>query len=106
MQKELQAHTLQYKAEGAYDLQRKELQGRLFRKGGGSEASERLKRGEGRIVASDSKHIVAGKLLVVKNNQSVIRMGVSAGTQWGASWRIERVCGRGAIRTICGKVFS
>jgi hypothetical protein len=66
MQKELQAHTLQYKAEGAYDLQRKELQGRFFGKGGGSEASERLKRGEWpfetqgkRVGASDSNKMIA-----------------------------------------------
>src|SRR5712692_6937882 len=31
-------------------------------------------------------------------------MDVSGGTQWGASCGMERVCGRGGIRKICGKV--
>jgi hypothetical protein len=50
--------------------------------------------------------MVAWKVLDVKNYLLVIRMDVAAGTQWGSSWAIERVCGRGGIRKVCEKVFG
>src|SRR6266849_4195406 len=53
-----------------------------------------------------SKDRVAYRLTEVKDNYVVIRMDVSAGTQWGASWSRERVCGRGAIRKNCGNLWK
>jgi hypothetical protein len=44
--------------------------------------------------------------MLVKNNLLVIRMDVAGLTQWGSSWRRERVCGRAGferIVEICGK---
>ena len=56
------------------------------------------RRGERRVVASISKGMVAGKLMIVKDNLLVILMDVAGLTQWGASWPMERVCGRGGSR--------
>jgi hypothetical protein len=50
--------------------------------------------------------MVTWKALHVKNYLLVIRMNVAAGTRWGASWGMERVCGRGGIRKTCGKVLK
>lgn len=50
--------------------------------------------------------MLARKLMAVKNNYVVIRMDVAGETQWGASCEMERVCGRGGIRKICGKVLD
>jgi hypothetical protein len=53
-----------------------------------------------------SKTMVARELILVKDNLLAIRMGVAGLTQWGSSWRRERVCGRGGferIVEICGK---
>jgi hypothetical protein len=44
--------------------------------------------------------------MLVKDNLLVIRMDVAGLTQWGSSWRRERVCGRGGIRKNCGKVLK
>src|SRR5712664_248131 len=51
-----------------------------------------------------SKGMVARWLMAVKDNLLVIRMDVAGLTQWGTSWRRERVCGRGGIRTNCGNL--
>ena len=47
--------------------------------------------------------------MAVKDNLLVIRMDVAGLTQWGSSWRRERVCGRVAFERIvemCGKVLE
>jgi hypothetical protein len=36
----------------------------------------------------------------------VILMDVAELTQWGSSWRRERVCGRGGIRKNCGNLWK
>src|SRR5712672_4271500 len=54
-----------------------------------------------------SKLMISRELIHVKRNLLVIRMDVAGLTQWGSSWRRERVCGRVAferIVEICGKV--
>jgi Arc/MetJ family transcription regulator len=42
----------------------------------------------------------------VKCNLLAIRMDVAGLTQWGSSWRRERVCGRGGIRKNCGNLWK
>jgi hypothetical protein len=42
----------------------------------------------------------------VKCNLLAIRIGVGYLTQRGASWRRERVCGRGGIRKNCGNLWK
>ncbi len=51
-----------------------------------------------------SNKMIARGLRAVKNNLLVIRMGVAGLTQWGTTWRRERVCGRGGIRKNCGNL--
>ena len=41
--------------------------------------------------------------MIVKNNLLVIRMDVAGLTQWGTSWRRERVCGRVEFERIVEK---
>ena len=53
-----------------------------------------------------SKGMVAPWLMRVKSNLLVIRMDVAGLTQWGASRRRERVCGRGGIRRNCGNLWK
>ncbi len=53
-----------------------------------------------------SKDMVARWLRPVKNNYVVIRMDVAYLTQWGSSWWMERVCGRGGIQTNCGNLWK
>jgi hypothetical protein len=50
--------------------------------------------------------MVARELMVFKGNLLVIRMDVAGLTQWGSSWPMERVCGRGGIRKNCGNVWK
>jgi hypothetical protein len=49
-----------------------------------------------------------GSMMVthVTNNLLVILMDVAGLTQWGSSWRRERVCGRGGIRKNCGNLWK
>ncbi len=53
-----------------------------------------------------SNTMLGRRLMPVKSNLLVIRMGVAGLTQWGSSWRRERACGRGGIRKNCGKVWK
>src|SRR5713101_8268455 len=53
-----------------------------------------------------SNKMIARGLRAIKDNLLVIRMDVAGLTQWGTSWRRERVCGRGGIRKNCGKVLE
>src|SRR5216683_2146454 len=50
--------------------------------------------------------MIARGLRAVKDNLLVIRMGVAGLTQWGSSWWMERVCGRGGIRKNCGNLWK
>src|SRR5260370_30085524 len=50
--------------------------------------------------------MVAGELMLVKDNLLVIRMDVAGLTQWGSSWPWGRVCGRGGIRKNCGNLWN
>jgi hypothetical protein len=50
--------------------------------------------------------MVTWKVLDVENYLLVILIDVAAGTQWGSSCGMERVCGRGRIRKSCGKVLD
>jgi hypothetical protein len=52
------------------------------------------------------KSSITQKVLTVKDNYVVIRMGVAGLTQWGPSWRRERVSGRGGIRKDCGNLWK
>ena len=52
-----------------------------------------------------SKGMVARWLMAVKDNLLVIRMDVAGLTQWGSSWPLERVCGKGGIRKNCGNLW-
>ena len=70
-------------------------------------AAEAPHGGRGRQVENGlelSKRMVARWLMAVKDNLLVIRMDVAGLTQWGSSWRRERVCGRGGIRKNCGNL--
>src|SRR5713226_9226259 len=53
-----------------------------------------------------SNKMIARGLRAVKVNLLVIRMDVAGLTQWGTSWRRERVCGRGGIRKNCGNLWK
>src|SRR5713101_4079360 len=53
-----------------------------------------------------SNKMIARGLRAVKDNLLVIRMDVAGLTQWGPSWRRERVCGRGGIRKNCGNLWK
>ena len=60
----------------------------------------------GEDVARCSKDRVARWLIRVEDNLLVIRMDVAGLTQWGSSWRRERVCGGVGFERIvenCGK---
>src|SRR5713226_10283910 len=50
--------------------------------------------------------MIARRLRAVKDNYVVIRMDVGYLTQWGSSWWMERVCGRGGIRKNCGNLWK
>ncbi len=53
-----------------------------------------------------SNKMIARGLRAVKDNLLVIRMDVGYLTQWGSSWRRERVCGGVGFERIvenCGK---
>jgi Arc/MetJ family transcription regulator len=53
-----------------------------------------------------SRNSIARRLIRIKGNLLVIRMGVAGLTQWASSgWR-ERVCGRGGIRKNCGNLWK
>jgi hypothetical protein len=42
----------------------------------------------------------------INDNYIVIRKSVGYLTQWGSSWWMERVCGRGGIRMNCGNLWK
>ena len=75
-------------------------------RGGATTEGSRRENQEVRVGAPSSKRIVALWLMPVKNNLLAIRMDVAGLTQWGSSWRRERVCGRGGIRKNCGNLWK